>query len=199
MIGLAWWFGTILLGLVVDPISPSRRSSSGSSCGSGCRSSVSCLATRGRPSARFARCSPASSEGRGCSASTGSTRACATRRARSLAGHRPPDRRGLGRADPARSHGTNNGRRAARGYTVFTLLGMMLFGRIAWLRNAELFEVYLGWFGRVGPWGDASSSSRPARDARRSATPGTASTARSVRSRPSPTSAGRSCVRGSPV
>jgi hypothetical protein len=39
------------------------------------------------------------------------------------------------------------------GYTLFTLLGMMLFGRIAWLRNAELFEVYLGWFGRVGPIG----------------------------------------------
>lgn len=39
------------------------------------------------------------------------------------------------------------------GYTVLTLLGMMVFGRIAWLRNAELFEVYLGWFGRVGPLG----------------------------------------------
>jgi hypothetical protein len=39
------------------------------------------------------------------------------------------------------------------GYTVITLLGMLLFGRIAWLRSAELFEVYLGWFGRVGPIG----------------------------------------------
>jgi hypothetical protein len=39
------------------------------------------------------------------------------------------------------------------GYTVITMLGMVLFGRIAWLRNAELFEVYLGWFGRVGPIG----------------------------------------------
>jgi hypothetical protein len=39
------------------------------------------------------------------------------------------------------------------GYTLFTLLGMVLFGRIAWLRNAELFEVYLGWLGRVGPIG----------------------------------------------
>jgi len=29
----------------------------------------------------------------------------------------------------------------------------MLFGRVAWLRNVELFEVYLGWFGRVGPIG----------------------------------------------
>jgi len=39
------------------------------------------------------------------------------------------------------------------GYTILTLLGMILFGRIAWLRNAELFEVYLGWLGRVGPIG----------------------------------------------
>ena len=39
------------------------------------------------------------------------------------------------------------------GYTLLTLSGMILFGRIAWLRNAELFEVYLGWFGRVGPIG----------------------------------------------
>jgi hypothetical protein len=39
------------------------------------------------------------------------------------------------------------------GYTIFTVLGMILFGRVAWLRNAELFEVYLGWFGRVGPIG----------------------------------------------
>ena len=39
------------------------------------------------------------------------------------------------------------------GYTLVTLIGMLLFGRIAWLRNAELFEVYLGWFGRVGPIG----------------------------------------------
>lgn len=39
------------------------------------------------------------------------------------------------------------------GYTLLTLVGMTLFGRVAWLRNAELFEVYLGWFGRVGPLG----------------------------------------------
>jgi hypothetical protein len=39
------------------------------------------------------------------------------------------------------------------GYALLTLLGMALFGRIAWLRNAELFEVLLGWFGRVGPLG----------------------------------------------
>lgn len=39
------------------------------------------------------------------------------------------------------------------GYTVLTLVGMTLFGRGSWLRHAELFEVYLGWFGRVGPLG----------------------------------------------
>ena len=37
------------------------------------------------------------------------------------------------------------------GYTVLTLAGMVTFGRIAWLRHAELFEVLLGWFGRIGP------------------------------------------------
>jgi hypothetical protein len=42
------------------------------------------------------------------------------------------------------------------GYTLLTLVGMTLFGRVAWLRNAELFEVYLGWFGRVGPLGRRS-------------------------------------------
>jgi hypothetical protein len=39
------------------------------------------------------------------------------------------------------------------GYTLVTLTGMILFGRVAWLRNAELFEVLYGWFGRIGPVG----------------------------------------------
>jgi len=39
------------------------------------------------------------------------------------------------------------------GYTLLTLAGMVTFGPVAWLRNAELFEVLLGWFGRVGPLG----------------------------------------------
>ncbi|HEX2222002.1 MAG TPA: hypothetical protein VHK06_05710, partial [Candidatus Limnocylindria bacterium] len=43
--------------------------------------------------------------------------------------------------------------RLLTGYTVVTLLGMVLFGRVAWLRNAELFEILLGWFGRMGPIG----------------------------------------------
>ena len=37
------------------------------------------------------------------------------------------------------------------GYTVLTLAGMALFGQIAWLRHAEVFEIELGWFGRIGP------------------------------------------------
>ena len=39
------------------------------------------------------------------------------------------------------------------GYTLLTLAGMALVGQVAWLRNAELFEVLLGWFGRIGPIG----------------------------------------------
>jgi hypothetical protein len=39
------------------------------------------------------------------------------------------------------------------GYTLLTLAGMVVFGDVAWLRNAELFEVLLGWFGRIGPIG----------------------------------------------
>lgn len=35
-------------------------------------------------------------------------------------------------------------------YAVLTILGAVAFGR-AWLRNAELFEVLLGWYGRIGP------------------------------------------------
>jgi hypothetical protein len=43
-------------------------------------------------------------------------------------------------------------------YTVFTLTGMVVFGQVAWLRRAELFEVELAWFGRVGPVGRRSVS-----------------------------------------
>jgi hypothetical protein len=37
------------------------------------------------------------------------------------------------------------------GYTALTIAGMTLFGPVAWLRHAEMFEVLLGWFGRIGP------------------------------------------------
>jgi hypothetical protein len=37
------------------------------------------------------------------------------------------------------------------GYTLTTLAGMVIFGSVTWLRHGELFEVELGWFGRIGP------------------------------------------------
>lgn len=39
------------------------------------------------------------------------------------------------------------------GYTLLTISGMACFGRVAWLRNVEVFEVLLGWLGRIGPIG----------------------------------------------
>jgi hypothetical protein len=42
-------------------------------------------------------------------------------------------------------------------YTLLTLVGMTLFGPVAWLRNAELFEIMLGWFGRIGPLGQRAA------------------------------------------
>jgi hypothetical protein len=39
------------------------------------------------------------------------------------------------------------------GYTLIQMVGMASFGRVAWLRNVELFEVLFGWFGRIGPLG----------------------------------------------
>lgn len=44
------------------------------------------------------------------------------------------------------------------GYTLLTLLGMLVFGQIAWLRHAELFEVEAAWFGRIGTLGRGSVS-----------------------------------------
>ena len=44
------------------------------------------------------------------------------------------------------------------GYTALTVAGMALFGPMAWLRHAELFEVLLGWFGRIGPVARRSTS-----------------------------------------
>jgi hypothetical protein len=38
-------------------------------------------------------------------------------------------------------------------YTVATVLGMVVFGSVTWLRSFELFEILNGWFGRVGPAG----------------------------------------------
>jgi hypothetical protein len=43
-------------------------------------------------------------------------------------------------------------------YLVLTLAGMILFGQVAWLRHAELFEVELGWLGHIGAIGRRSVS-----------------------------------------
>ena len=49
-------------------------------------------------------------------------------------------------------------------YTLLTLAGMVVVGPVAWLRNAEVFEVLFGWFGRIGPIGRRSSSVELCRD-----------------------------------
>ena len=46
---------------------------------------------------------------------------------------------------------------AIAAYTAVTLVGMASFGH-AWLRNAEVFEVLFGWFGRIGSVGRRSTS-----------------------------------------
>jgi len=43
-------------------------------------------------------------------------------------------------------------------YTVLTIVGMVIFGQIGWLRNAELFEVELAWLGHIGPVGRVAAS-----------------------------------------
>jgi hypothetical protein len=37
------------------------------------------------------------------------------------------------------------------GYTVLAVAGMALFSPVAWQRHGEVFEVLLAWFGRIGP------------------------------------------------
>lgn len=49
-------------------------------------------------------------------------------------------------------------------YTLVTLGGMVLFGPVTWLRNGELFEILLGWFGRIGTIGRRSTSNELCRD-----------------------------------
>ena len=49
-------------------------------------------------------------------------------------------------------------------YTVLTVTGMVAFGPVTWLRNAEVFEVLFGWFGRIGPIGRRSTSPDLCRD-----------------------------------
>jgi len=154
VLGLAWWFGTILLGLVVDPISPFPAVLFWIGIWVGLPI-ISVLVGNPWPAMSPFRTLFAGLERLG--RLIGFDRLDAGLRYPAALGRWPatfllvcavwaelilPDRTApttlavlLG------------------GYTVLTLVGMVLFGRIAWLRNAELFEVYLGWFGRVGPIG----------------------------------------------
>jgi hypothetical protein len=154
VVGLAWWFGTIALGLVVDPISPFPAVLLWIGVWVGLPISAVLL---GNP---WPSLSPFRTVFNGLerlARLVGITRLDAGLRYPQAIGRWPatlvlfgavvgelilPDR-------------TTPGTIATLlgAYTLFTLLGMLLFGRIAWLRNAELFEVYLGWLGRVGPLG----------------------------------------------
>ena len=84
-------------------------------------------------------------------------------------------------------------------YTVMTLAGMALFGQVAWLRHAELFEVEFGWFGRIGPLGRRAVHAALCEGVAKRAMRRAASTARSARSPRTTASGGRSCGRGSPA
>jgi hypothetical protein len=154
VIGLAWWFGTILLGLIVDPISPIPAVLFWIGIWVGLPIIAVVL---GNPW-------PSLSPFR--------TILSLLERAGRLLGL---DHLDLGLAYPRRLGrwpavaflfaaiwselvlpGKEEPGTVANlllGYTVLTLVGMMLFGRVAWLRNAELFEVLLGWLGRIGPLG----------------------------------------------
>ena len=154
VLGLVWWFGAILLGLVVDPISPFPA----------VLFWIGIWVGLPIVSVLFGNPWPAMSPFR--TLFTGLERLAGLIGFDRLdAGLRYPDALGrwpavvlLGGAVwaelilPDRIAPTMIALLLG-GYTVLTLLGMILFGRIAWLRNAELFEVYLGWFGRVGPIG----------------------------------------------
>jgi hypothetical protein len=154
VLGLAWWFGTIVLGLVVDPISPFPAVLFWIGIWVGLPI-VSVLL--GNP---WPALSPFRTLFNGLerlAALLGFDRLDAGLRYPAALG-RWPSVLLLGGAVwaelilPDRTAPTTLAVLLG-GYTVFTLLGMALFGRIAWLRNVELFEVYLGWFGRVGPLG----------------------------------------------
>jgi hypothetical protein len=161
VIGLAWWFGTILLGLIVDPISPIPAVLFWIGIWVGLP--IVCVLL-GNPW-------PALSPFRTVFAGL-------ERGARLIgfnrldAGLRYPERLGRWPAAvllvagvwaelllPDRTAPTTIAALLG-GYTIVTVLGMILFGSVAWLRNAELFEVYLGWFGRAGPIGRRVVESR---------------------------------------
>ena len=154
VLGLAWWFGTILLGLVVDPISPLPAVLFWIGIWVGLPI-ISVLL--GNP---WPALSPFRTVFNGLERLArliGFTRLDAGLRYPAALGRWPATILLVAAVWaelilPDRTAPTTIAVLLG-GYTVVTLLGMALFGRIAWLRNAELFEVLLGWFGRVGPIG----------------------------------------------
>jgi hypothetical protein len=154
VIGLAWWFGTIVLGLVADPISrfPAVLFWIGIWVG---LPIVSVLI--GNPWPAMSPFRTLFSGLERAAPLIGFTRLDAGLRYPAVLGRWPATALLAGGVWaelilPDRAAPTTLAVLLV-GYTVFTLVGMILFGRVAWLRNAELFEVYLGWFGRVGPIG----------------------------------------------
>jgi hypothetical protein len=154
VIGLAWWLGTILLGLVADPISPFPAVLFWIGIWVGLPI-ISVLVGNPWPALSPFRTLFAGLER--VARAVGFDRLDAGLRYPSAVGRWPASiLLGIGvwaeLILPDRTTPTTIAVLLI-GYTVVTLVGMALFGRISWLRNAELFEVLLGWFGRVGPIG----------------------------------------------
>jgi hypothetical protein len=154
VIGIAWWFGTIALGLVVDPISPFPAVLFWIGIWVGLPI-VSVLLGNPWPALSPFRTLFIGLER--LASLVGFTRLDAGLRYPAALGRWPATLLLVAAVWaelilPDRTAPTTLAAMLGA-YTLFTLLGMALFGRIAWLRNVELFEVYLGWFGRVGPIG----------------------------------------------
>lgn len=153
-VGVVWWFGTIALGLVLDPISPFPAVLFWIGVWVGL---PICAVLIGNP---WPSLSPFRTVFTGLerlARLVGLTRLDAGLRLPEAIGRWPATLLFLGAVFgelllPDRTTPSTIATLLG-GYTIFTLLGMTLFGRISWLRNAELFEVYLGWLGRVGPIG----------------------------------------------
>jgi hypothetical protein len=154
VVGLAWWFGTIALGLLVDPISPLPAVLFWIGVWVGLPISAVLL---GNPWPSLSPFRTLFSGLERLARLVGVTRLDAGLRYPPAIGRWPATLVLFGAVFgelilPGHNTPTTLVTLLG-GYTLFTLLGMVLFGRVAWLRNAELFEVYLGWLGRVGPIG----------------------------------------------
>lgn len=154
VLGLAWWFGTIVLGLLVDPISPFPAVLFWIGMWVGLP--IICVLF-GNPWPALSPFSTLFTGMERLARLIGFDRLDAGLRYPAALGRWPAAILLIGAVWtelilPDRTAPTTLAVLLG-GYTAFTLVGMVLFGRVAWLRNVELFEVYLGWFGRVGPIG----------------------------------------------